>query len=86
MHRHFTEAGSVLVFGGGFRRGLVHGETAPERPCSIVKDPVTISDLHATLYAALGIAPTAGVTIEQRPVYVTKDGKGKAVQQLLAAG
>ena len=86
MHRHFTEAGSVLAFGGGFRRGLVHGETAPERPCSIVKDPVTISDLHATLYAALGIAPTAGVTVEQRPVYVTKDGKGKAVQPLLAAG
>jgi hypothetical protein len=86
MHRHFTEAGSVLVFGGGFRRGLVYGETAPERPCSIVKDPVTISDLHSTLYAALGIAPTAGVTVEQRPVYVTKDGKGKAVQQLLAAG
>jgi hypothetical protein len=84
MHRHFTEAGSVLVFGGGFRRGLLYGETAPERPCSIIKDPVTISDLHATLYASLGIAPTAGVTIEQRPVYVTKDGKGKPVQGLLA--
>jgi hypothetical protein len=84
MHRHFTEAGSVLVFGGGFRRGLLYGETAPERPCSIVKDPVTIPDLHATLYAALGIAPTAGVTIEQRPVYVTKDGKGKPVQALLS--
>jgi hypothetical protein len=84
MHRHFTEAGSVLVFGGGFRRGLLYGETAPERPCSIVKDPVTIPDHHATLYAALGIAPTAGVTIEQRPVYVTKDGKGKPVQALLS--
>lgn len=84
MHRHFTEAGSVLVFGGGFRRGLLYGETAPERPCSIIKDPVTISDLHATLYAALGIAATAGVTVEQRPVYVTKDGKGKPVQALLA--
>ena len=22
MHRHFTEAGSVLLFGGGFKRGL----------------------------------------------------------------
>jgi arylsulfatase A-like enzyme len=83
MHRHFTEAGSVLVFGGGFRKGLLYGETAAERPCSIVKDPVTITDLHATLYAALGIAPTAGVVIEQRPVYVTKDGKGKVVSGLL---
>jgi hypothetical protein len=83
MHRHFTEAGSVLVFGGGFRRGLLYGQTSDERPCSIVKDPVTITDLHATLFAALGIAPNAGVTVEQRPLYVTKDGKGKPVKALL---
>ena len=84
MHRHFTEAGSVLVFGGGFRRGLLYGETAAERPCSIVRDPVTIEDLHATLYAALGIAPDDGVEVERRPVYVTKDGKGKVIRGLLA--
>jgi hypothetical protein len=84
MHRHFTEAGSVLLFGGGFKRGYLHGETAPERPCSIVRDPVTITDLHATLYASLGIAPDAGVEVERRPVHVTKDGKGQVVRQLLA--
>jgi hypothetical protein len=84
MHRHFTEAGSVLLFGGGFKRGHLHGETAPERPCSIVRDPVTITDLHATLYASLGIAPNAGVEVERRPVHVTKDGKGQVVRQLLA--
>jgi hypothetical protein len=83
MHRHFTEAGSVLLFGGGFKRGYLHGETASERPCAIVKDPVTISDLHATLYSALGIAPNAGVEVERRPVYVTKDGKGQVVRELL---
>jgi len=44
---------------------------------------VTIPDLHATLYHALGIPPTAGAVIEQRPVYVTKDGKGNAVRALL---
>ena len=86
MHRHFTEAGSVLVFGGGFKRGLLYGETADERPCSIVKDPVTITDLHATLLGAMGIAPNAGVTVEQRPVYVTKDGKGQAVGALVGRG
>jgi hypothetical protein len=83
MHRHFTEAGSVLLFGGGFKRGFLYGETASERPCSIVKDPITISELHATVYKALGIEPTAGVVIDQRPVYVTKDGKGRAVSELL---
>jgi hypothetical protein len=84
MHRHFTEAGSVLIFGGGFKRGYLHGETAPERPCSIVRDPVTITDLHATLYASLGIAANAGVEVERRPVHVTKDGKGQVLRQLLA--
>jgi len=84
MHRHFTEAGSVLIFGGGFKAGYLHGETAPERPCRILKDPVTISDLHATLFHALGIAANAGVQVERRPVYVTKDGKGQVVRDLLA--
>lgn len=83
MHRHFTEAGSVLMFGGGAKKGYLHGQTADERPCSIVKDPVTITDLHATIYNAMGIAPNAGVEVEQRPVYVTKDGKGKVVRDLL---
>jgi hypothetical protein len=83
MHRHFTEAGSVLIFGGGFPRGLLYGKTAEERPCGILESPVTITDLHATLYAALGIAPNAGVVVEQRPVYVTKDGKGQPVRALL---
>ncbi|HEY3439805.1 MAG TPA: DUF1501 domain-containing protein [Paludibaculum sp.] len=84
MHRHFTEAGSVLLFGGGVKRGYLHGQTADERPCSIVKDPVTIEDLHATVYSALGIPPDAGVEVEKRPVYVTKDGKGNPVRALLA--
>ncbi|MDZ7637134.1 MAG: DUF1501 domain-containing protein [Bryobacterales bacterium] len=84
MHRHFTEAVSVAVFGGGFKGGYLHGETAGDRPCSIVKDPVGISDLHATLFAAMGIAPDAGVEVEKRPVFVTKDGKGKVVEALLA--
>lgn len=83
MHRHFTEASSVLLFGGGMAKGKVYGETAPERPCRIVKDPVTISDLHATIYTALGIAPDTAYEVEKRPVYATKDGKGKAVAGLL---
>jgi arylsulfatase A-like enzyme len=84
MHRHFTEASSVVVFGGGFKKGLVYGQTADERPCSIVKDPVSIEDLHATLYTALGIPPNHGYVVEKRPFYVTKDGKGKAVPALLS--
>jgi hypothetical protein len=82
MHRHFTEASSVLMFGGGTPKGKLYGLTADERPCRIVKDPVTIEDLHATIYQAMGIAPDAGLEIEKRPFYVTKDGKGKPVAGL----
>jgi len=84
MHRHFTEATSVLLFGGGTPKGKLYGKTADERPCTIVENPVTIDDLHATIYSALGIAANAYYEVEKRPFYVTKDGKGKIVDALRA--
>ncbi len=84
MHRHFTDAGCILFFGGGTRKGFLHGVTADERPCKVVENPISIEDLHATIYSALGIAPTQGYEIEEQAFYVTKDGKGKPVQELFA--
>ncbi|HTA68463.1 MAG TPA: DUF1501 domain-containing protein [Bryobacteraceae bacterium] len=84
MHRHFTAAGSVLMFGGGIKRGFVYGKTADERPCTTIENPVPVEDLHATIYHALGIPPTQSFVVEKRPVYVTKDGKGRAVQELFS--
>ena len=84
MHRHFTDAGSVLLFGGGVKRGHLHGRTADERPCRTLEDPVVIEDLHATIYHTLGIAPTLAYDVEQRPFYVTRDGLGKPIGSLLA--
>jgi uncharacterized protein (DUF1501 family) len=84
MHRHFTAAGSVLLFGGGMKRGFVYGKTADERPCTTVENPVPVEDLHATMYQALGIAPTQFFVTEKRPVYVTRDGKGNVIRDLYA--
>ena len=84
MHRHFTGAGCVLMFGGGVKKGLLYGKTADERPCNTLEKPVTIDDLHATLYRAMGIPPDLSYTVEQRPFHVTKDGKGKPVMELFA--
>jgi hypothetical protein len=86
LHRHFTGSGSVLIFGGGFRKGLIYGETAPERPLLTIKDPITISDLHASLLTALGISPRTAFEVEKRPFYVTEDGKGQPVRALFAQG
>src|SRR6185369_10636223 len=49
MHRHFTDAGCVLMFGGGIKRGPLHGETADERPFNTADGRVVIEDLHATI-------------------------------------
>jgi hypothetical protein len=82
MHRHFTDAGSVLLFGGGMKRGYLHGITADERPCRTLRDPVRIEDLHASLYRAMGIPATLAYETEQRPFYVTRDGKGQPIDAL----
>jgi hypothetical protein len=82
MHRHFTGASSVLLFGGGIGKGKVYGATDEDPPCETVANPINITDLHATLYHALGIPADYGVTVEQRPFYVTRDGKGQPVEEL----
>ncbi|HTU19402.1 MAG TPA: DUF1501 domain-containing protein [Gemmataceae bacterium] len=86
LHRHFTGSGSVLLFGGGMKKGFLYGETAKERPLLTTKDPITIPDLHATILTALGISPRTAFLIEKRPFYVTQDGKGRPVKKLFAKG
>lgn len=83
-HRHFTGAGSVLLFGGGVKKGHVHGETDEESPFTSLTPPVTVTDLHATIYHLMGLSPKYGVVTEGRPFYVTKDGLGEPVTELIA--
>jgi hypothetical protein len=82
MHRHFTDAGAVLLFGGGIKKGCLHGITADERPCKTLEKRVVIEDLHASIYRAMGISPKLAYEIERRPFYVTRDGLGKPVDEI----
>lgn len=84
LHRHFTGGTSVVMFGGGMKKGFLYGRTADERPLVAVENPVTIMDLHATIMTAMGISPKTGFDIEGRPFYVTEDAKGKPVRDLFA--
>jgi uncharacterized protein (DUF1501 family) len=84
LHRHFTGGTSVLMFGGGMKRGFLYGQTADERPLVAIKNPVSISDLHATIFTAMGISPKTAFDVEKRPFYATEDGKGVAVRELFA--
>jgi uncharacterized protein (DUF1501 family) len=84
QHRHFTGGSSVLMFGGGVKRGVLYGETASQRPFIATKHPISVEDLHATIFTAMGISPKTAFDIEQRPFYATKDGLGKPVMELFA--
>lgn len=84
FHGHFSSCSTMLFFGGGFNRGIAYGKTAPRHPMVAVENPVKMIDAHASIYHALGIGAKAANVSEGRPVYVTKDGKGKAVAGLLA--
>jgi len=84
MHRHFTDGCSMLMFGGGIKKGFVYGKTADERPCKTIENPIRIAQVHQTIYHALGIPPETSYEVEQRPVYTTPDGEGEPVMELFA--
>lgn len=84
VHGHFGAASSMLMWGGGIKKGVVYGKTNDEFPCETVEKPVGIQDLHATIYNRLGISPKYNLEIEKRPFFVTKDGLGKPIPELLA--
>jgi hypothetical protein len=84
FHGHFSSCNSMVFFGGGFKKGFAYGKTADAHPMLPVENPVHLEDAHATIYKALGIPADHHYVTEGRPFYVTKDGKGQAIDALLA--
>jgi len=84
MHRHFTDGSSMLLFGGGIKKGFVYGRTADERPCKTIEKPIRIEQVHQSIYHTLGIPPDTNYEVEKRPFYTTPDGKGEAVPELFS--
>jgi hypothetical protein len=78
---HYPYCFSGIMAGGRFRPGMVYG-ASDSKAASPAKDPVTIEDLTATLFAAMGINPESTVyTRDNRPMPVTH---GKVIQDLLS--
>lgn len=71
---HQCRAFSIVLAGGGLRTGRVVGRT-DELGKKIVERPVSVADLHATIYASLGIDPTEELYDGDRPVPLTDNGK-----------
>ena len=84
QHRHFTGGSCVVMWGGGMKKGFLYGESAPQRPFMAVKDPLSVTDLHATVFTAMGISPKTVFDVEKRPFHATDDGKGQPAKGLFA--
>lgn len=71
---HYPAAWSAVLAGGGIRGGVVHGETDAEGG-KVVKDPVPIPNLLATIARPLGLTPDDTVMSPAgRPISLTDNG------------
>ncbi len=85
QHRHFTGGSCVVMWGGGIQGGTLYGASAPERPFMAIDKPLSVTDLHATIFHAMGISPKTAFEVEKRPFYATEDGQGKPARELFGA-
>lgn len=82
FHAHLR-TWSALFFGGGVPEGFVYGKTADEHPMVAVENPVSISDLHATIFHLLGLNPDVYFMDGTRPVYITDNGEGRPIRAVI---
>jgi uncharacterized protein (DUF1501 family) len=80
---HHPRCYSVWMAGAGVKPGHVHGET-DDYCYNIVRDPVHIHDLNATVLALLGIEHTRFTFRYQGRDYRLTDVSGQVVQDVLA--
>ncbi|MDF1799427.1 MAG: DUF1501 domain-containing protein [Planctomycetota bacterium] len=79
---HHPRAFTTWVAGGGFQPGIVHGAT-DDYGYNIVRDPVSVHDLHATLLNQLGFDhEQLGYRTEGRDMRLT-DVFGRVVPELI---
>ena len=79
---HYPRCFSTFVAGGGIKQGFVYGKSN-ETGAEPKENPVTIGDLHGTIFEALGVDYTKeNQTPQGRPIRVVD--KGKAIKDLLA--
>lgn len=79
---HWPTGFSCVVGGGGFRSGLVVGETDPEGEKADPSDPIEIHDLFATILKTLGVEYNKELTTPiGRPMALCK---GRPIGRLLA--
>ena len=80
---HHPRCFTMWLAGGGFKPGITYGET-DDYCYNIVKDPVHVHDLHATMLKNLGIDHTQLTFKYQGRHFRLTDVHGEVVEPLLA--
>ena len=80
---HHPRCFTMWMAGGGIRKGLVHGET-DDFGYNIIRDPVHVHDLHATLLHAMGVDHKRLTFRHEGRDYRLTDIAGNVVKPLLA--
>ena len=80
---HHNRCFTIWLAGGGIRAGHVHGET-DELGFNIVRDPIHVHDLHATLLHLLGLDHTRLTYRFQGRDFRLTDVHGHVSRDLLA--
>jgi hypothetical protein len=80
---HHPRCFTMWLAGGGVRPGHVHGETC-DHGYNIVRDPVSVHDLHATMLHLLGFDHERLVYRHQGRDFRLTDVHGRVVRELLA--
>ncbi len=80
---HHPRCFTMWLAGGGIKAGLTHGET-DDYCYNVVRDPVHVHDLHATLLHCLGIDHTRLTFKFQGRHYRLTDVHGEVVKGILA--
>jgi Protein of unknown function (DUF1501) len=80
---HHPRCFSIWLAGGGVRGGVTYGET-DDYCYNIVKDPVDVHDLHATILHCLGVDHTKLTFKFQGRHFRLTDVKGNPVRGILA--
>jgi Protein of unknown function (DUF1501) len=80
---HHPRCFTMWMAGGGIKPGIVHGET-DEFSYNIVRDPVHVHDLHATILYCLGIDHTRLTFKYQGRHFRLTDVHGNVVKAILA--
>ena len=80
---HHPRCFTVWLAGGGIKPGITHGET-DDFGYNIVRDPVHVHDLHATILHCLGIDHTRLTYKFQGRDYRLTDVHGEVVKKILA--